>query len=1157
MTEGTTIIPTNEFQTPITREFLDTMPSDVQEQFLDFVENVPLIKWMISPDRPRAKDLPRDKFGRIVVDITHPHILENMDFFRPAARFFEENGCYTLLKPNPNPKSEYGKWYIEELRRCLEGYVRESDGEWVTGREYFYLNYSPIMLNRESEKTGLLNRVEGFPDFWEGIHYRYAYYEESRYAGEHSLELARRGASKSFSLASLMAHDLLIGENIDATTRRTVVLTAYLREYLADKDGTLSKFVPMIDFAAQHTSFPRLMTKRSPSEMLWTMGYKDANGNITGSRNSVMGLSVKNDEGKIRGKRGVILYEEFGNYPNFKEVWNNTRDSVKEGSRTFSQLIGVGTAGDKASDFAGLRTMLYNPRSFGVHPLDNVYDLNGKGPKEFSYFFPSYISRAGCMDKDGNSDVVKALREILMERWVVKQSGDAASLLSVTAQMPITPAEAILKVQSKMFPVVTLNERLRQIDENPRFYDDVYVGTLVDVGGKAEFRMTSDAPIRQWPLDNNSDPGALEIYEMPPSGTVPPNRYIIGCLTPGQLVTTDSGLKKVEDVTLEDKLLNKDGEFVSIVNLQRRHKDDEQVYSIRLCCSLNRTELTGNHPVFVATPERHYHGWQYHLKTGLPAVYYKYDFAFRRADELKVGDVVMSPVKYLEERPIPYEYWVREPKKGLKYIDNPLGNPKFWWIVGLVLGDGWCNGYQVSVAFNTKETQYISRFKNAVQEVFGRKVVLAKDRSSSAEYVFCSKQFCEFFTKWFGKHAEHKNVPEWVKYLPKFLKLYLLMGYLDSDGCCGKNNIEFVSISRKLLLDVQDVLLSLGIVSSVKVLRKAGMRMFGERLSHTKETYSLSFGRGGVEKLYRLLQGKDLKLRNFELRETANHAIPRCWLSDDGKYVFYKITEISSRKYTGTVYNFECDTHTYMCDHLPVHNCDPYDNDQAKSSDSLYSVIVFDLFSDRIVAEYTGRKPYADDNHEMVRLLCMFYNAKAMFEANRKGYYAYFARKHCTWMLADCPEYLRDRQLVKYSMFGSSAKGISVNSPLKNYGVELIRDWMNKLVEMEFIDENGEVSVRQVPNLYFIKGRALLLEAISYDPSDPHQNTDRISALSQVMLYREEFMVLYGGAQPQEDTGPEDDFFEQEYSRHALKEDPARYANELFDRVFGNGHNTK
>ena len=134
------IIKTNRFQTPVTREFLASMPSEVQEQFMDFVDNVPLVKYMIGDERKRAIELPRDKWGRIIVDIAHPHILENMDYFRPAAKFFEENGCYTFLKPNPNPKSEYGKWYTEELRRCLDGYVRESDGEWITGYMYFYLN---------------------------------------------------------------------------------------------------------------------------------------------------------------------------------------------------------------------------------------------------------------------------------------------------------------------------------------------------------------------------------------------------------------------------------------------------------------------------------------------------------------------------------------------------------------------------------------------------------------------------------------------------------------------------------------------------------------------------------------------------------------------------------------------------------------------------------------------------------------------------------------------------------------------------------------------------------------------------------------------------------------------------------------------------------
>ena len=733
----TVIIPVNEYQTPVTKEWLDKFPDEVVEQFLDFIDTVPLIKWMIGP-RPRAKDLPKDEKGRIIVDITHPHILEDMDYFRPAAKFFEQNGCYSLLKPNANPNSEYGKWFAEEVRRCREGYVRESDGEWITGQMYWYMNYCQIMLNRKSESSGIYLRIENFPDFWEGIYYRFHYLEQARKLGKHGMELARRGCSKSFCLASMMSHNLILGENSENKRRVTTILTAYTKEYLASKDGTLTKFSPMVDFCAEHTEFPRLMLKRSTSEMVWQMGYRNSNGNAKGSLNSVMAVSVKDDEGKIRGKRGFVFFEEMGNYPRFREVWDNVRDSVKEGSHVFAQLFSVGTAGDKESDFSSIKTILYNPSAYEVYALDNVYDQKGKGTDKFSYFFPSYISRAGCMDKDGNSDVTAALMEILMERWMVKQGGDPASLLSRIAQMPITPAEAILKVKSNFFPVVMLNERLRQLDTDPRAFDDVYVGTLIDVGGKVEFRATNDTPIRKWPVDN-TEQGALEIYTMPPSGTIPNRRFIMGV--------------------------------------------------------------------------------------------------------------------------------------------------------------------------------------------------------------------------------------------------------------------------------------------------------------------------------------------------------------------------------------------------------DPVDNDQAESS-SLFSCFVFDLFTDEIVAEYTGRKPFAEDNYEIARLLGVFYNASICYEANRKGMFSYFSKKHATWMLADCPEYLRDRQLVKYSLFGSAAKGITVNYALIGYANDLIRDWLNKTYPMEVKDEQGEIHIEQVPQLYKIRSRALLQELVAYSPE---VNVDRVRALSQVMLYREHFIILYGGSPEAKDydgdDASDDEFFNRDWNR--------------------------
>ena len=198
-------IPVNEFQTPINKKLMDSLPEELQEQLLDFIDNVEFIKRLISPDRKRAKDLPRDDQGRIKVDITHPHILEDMDYFRPAAIHYQNNGCYTFLRPNPNPNSEYRKWLNEELRRCREGYVRESDGEWVTGYMYWFLNYCPIMLTKINSKTLRADRVRDFPRMFEGIYWRSHYLYQAREQGKHAAELARRGAGKSFYLASMMA----------------------------------------------------------------------------------------------------------------------------------------------------------------------------------------------------------------------------------------------------------------------------------------------------------------------------------------------------------------------------------------------------------------------------------------------------------------------------------------------------------------------------------------------------------------------------------------------------------------------------------------------------------------------------------------------------------------------------------------------------------------------------------------------------------------------------------------------------------------------------------------------------------------------------------------------------------------------------------------
>ena len=111
-------IKTNEYQTPITNELLEKYPEEVREQLFDFINNVDFIKWLISPNRPYAKDCPHDQTGRVIVDLAPPHIVKDMDYFRQPALHFIKHGCYTFLRPNSNPHSEYRKFWTEEKRRC-------------------------------------------------------------------------------------------------------------------------------------------------------------------------------------------------------------------------------------------------------------------------------------------------------------------------------------------------------------------------------------------------------------------------------------------------------------------------------------------------------------------------------------------------------------------------------------------------------------------------------------------------------------------------------------------------------------------------------------------------------------------------------------------------------------------------------------------------------------------------------------------------------------------------------------------------------------------------------------------------------------------------------------------------------------------------------
>ena len=1140
----------NKYQTPIDQlvynrvvngktiptSFKDS-PQEVQDEFNEILATVPLVQWLISKDRPNIKDLPRDEEGKAVWRIEYPPIIENVDYFRPTAIHYMKTGKLTDLRPNPNPNSSYMKWLNEEVRRIRKGYLREEDGAYITGDMYFYLNYCPIVLTKKIKGTDTGYRTMGFPEFWEGVCWRYTGWQLARTLGQHFGEISARGKSKSYTLASKLTKIFVVGEKHDDDASNPLekdnergVVMAYQKEFLT-KDGTLNKFEDMFDFLATNTQFPRKTLTRSLGTMDWVMGYIDLNtGAKKGTGNEIMGVAIKDDPNKARGKRAQLIgLEEFGSFPNVAEVIKTAEPSVKEGDLTFGLMVAIGTGGSEGNDFSGALDMIYHPSGSHFLSFENVWDKAAQSRGTSIFCFPSYINRKGCYNEDGISDVTKALFAICWERYIAKyENPDPMALTRTKAENPITLQDAIMKRDGTKFPVAQITERIQEIDLNPNFYDKFHVGKLIQKSnGEVEFEPTGDKAIHKFPTKDNKVAGAVEIKELPKKnreGRVYAGRYIGGCLKEGELVSTNRGLIPVEEVTILDKLINIEGEEVSIRNTQKYYNTNP-VYKVKLWGQYRTTTFSEEHPIYCATPKRHYNGIKKVRTEGLPERYYKYSFDFRRVSELKIGDVVKSPNIYREEKPF-LHYW-NDSSRIDRRLDNPLNEEDFWWFVGLMLGDGWAcsDEYNIGISINNKEEDYLKKAKSCIERLFKREWS-EKHSRGCITLKFCCQYFNSFFRETFGTSAYNKHIPEWVKYIPENLKKQLILGYLSSDGSITSGNAEFVSISLELLEGIQDIGFSLGLRGGITKLRNKKKAVIVNRESIQQETYHLRYGIMDAKTMS--TWGYNYKFNKLKEIKDSKHDTKNVWFSEDLNYIYFKIADIHTEEYIGSIYNFECDTHTFMCHWIPTHNCDPIDDDNANTM-SLVSCFILDTWTDDIVAEWTGRLNSAEDCYEVVRLLAKFYNAKIMYEQNKKGIYSYLKMMNSLYLLAETPQFIKDKEDSRVEKIGNKMYGINATNPINNYGRDRLKDFMLKPREIIKVVDGQEQTIT-VPNVMTWWNRALLEEAKGWNPDG---NFDRISAMGMLMLYREEVLVInHGEINKTENTAnpkANDPFFERNY----------------------------
>lgn len=464
-----------------------------------------------------------------MVDFTKKIKFSNK-FRKPALQFIA-TGSYC---PYPKGTAEYMRFWQAEADKCIDGYTAD-DGDYISGYNYFYLNYCPInrSVNKQVNGKWVTTREVTFPDFWDYDYYYFQCVDKAKIEGKHLCVLKSRRKGYSYKAGSMLCRNYYLIPNSKS------YVYASNKQYLTD-DGVLTKAWDYMDFIDEHTAWGKKRSVNTQMRRRAGMLIKDEYGNQieVGYKSEIIGVTLKDNPDVVRGKlANLIMFEEAGSFKELSAAWQIARPSVEVDGKAFGTMIAYGTGGDTDSNFATLKEMFYHPDGYNCLSLDNIWDENVQNTK-CGFFIPQYTNmdlrdengKRLYMDEDGNTLTIKARTYILEERKIIIQNSTSSVAVDrYVAERPITPAEACLEFNGNIFPKKELQEQLAKIRTNKKLTNHKQVGDLVwESDGSLKWIVKKQGDINHYPLNKDDDPtGSIVIWEHPVQDA-PIGLYILG-----------------------------------------------------------------------------------------------------------------------------------------------------------------------------------------------------------------------------------------------------------------------------------------------------------------------------------------------------------------------------------------------------------------------------------------------------------------------------------------------------------------------------------------------------------------------------------------------------------------------------------------------------
>ena len=378
------------------------------------------------------------------------------------------------------------------------------------------------------------------------------------------------------------------------------------------------------------------------------------------------------------------------------------------------------------------------------------------------------------------------------------------------------------------------------------------------------------------------------------------------------VLTRDRGYIGIADIRVGDHVWTQQGRWRRVYRLNRRLYTGE-VFKFRVNGLPLPLELTADHPMWakVFNGSRKYEAMAIKARRYFKnaEVFEKESADWTNASDLSAGDRFFY-------------------KPVTRYTDyGKIADESLAAIMGYYLAEGSFRGVPNSEKVGTTiftcnmNDSLLRRLPSLIELMYPDitvSIVPKRNCAVAVDILVHSTVFSEFLSKFVGRGCRHKLIPPEIFNADRDVKLAFIGAWLDGDGWIDKKGGHFSTANVKLALQGRDLLISIGIPTSIYKIDHAKCKTSGYKNSGMEYTLNIAH-----LDLWNL-SGVSFKVADYPT-PTQNHkrkkpaAMRFC---SDGTYA-YRISTIQSRHVIDApTYNFEVEEdESYSLGGFISHNC--------------------------------------------------------------------------------------------------------------------------------------------------------------------------------------------------------------------------------------------